>query len=965
MERLPYLLTVVLTILILLFFNSISQAQTSFNVSNKTTGDTLLTIDNDGDVGIGTTTPAVKFDLRSEITDDHARLWLGNSDLSHFLRFFSGRQNSPNPGIFWNQTDALRFGTSLSGFTEYMRITNNGYVGIGTTSPTEMLEVADTIYSTIGGFKFPDGSVQETAASGGGVISIDSLTDGSTIGLSVFLGSGAGSNDDGSTNRNTATGYDALYTNTTGFNNTANGYNALYANTTGSSNVSSGHSALYANTTGAFNVGIGMSANRLNQSGLRNTIIGYEAGRGSALHSKSGNVFLGYQAGYNEPGDNKLYIENSDNSTPLIWGDFSSDSMRVHGDLHVTGDFYIDGSQNTTGDGGFLSGGTFGFGTIPIESEGTRMMWYPGKAAFRVGRVYSDGSDFWDDDSIGLYSFASGFNTRASNGVSTAMGNGTSASGGYSTAMGAGTRASGQTATAMGANTTATGSASTAMGASTTASGNQSTAMGLNTEASGASSTAMGNNSRASGNYSTAIGYGSLASGDYSTAMGRATEASGEYSMALGFGIEAAGSHAIAIALSNQNGVIVSQDSTMAIMGGKVGINENNPNSDLQVGGTNGVLFTGTYGSGTIPVEGAGTRLMWYPAKGAFRAGRVDADGSTNWNDINIGGYSMAAGYNTTARGGSAIALGFHTSASNNYSTALGYYTSAGGEAATAMGYNTEASGDYSTAIGRDTDASGRGAIAMGSTTTASGEYSTATGSNTIASGDYSTATGDSTTASGEYSTAMGKNIGTTGDGSFVIGDGSPFSHPTFTESNRFTARFHHGYYLYTSRDLSSGARLYAGDFSWSAMSDSTKKENFKSINGEDFLNKISNFNLTSWNYKGQDPTQSRHYGPMAQDFYAAFGNDGVGTIGNDTTIASADFDGVNFIAIQALEKRTAQLKEKINEISDLKKDNQQLKEELALLKTKIEKFESLFSKVEELTKPNNNQYAKIKDNLK
>ena len=57
MERLPYLLTVILTIIVLIIFNSVSHAQTSFNVSNKTTGDTLLTIDENGKVGFGTTSP--------------------------------------------------------------------------------------------------------------------------------------------------------------------------------------------------------------------------------------------------------------------------------------------------------------------------------------------------------------------------------------------------------------------------------------------------------------------------------------------------------------------------------------------------------------------------------------------------------------------------------------------------------------------------------------------------------------------------------------------------------------------------------------------------------------------------------------------------------------------------------------------------------------------------------------------
>jgi uncharacterized protein YhaN len=49
----------------------------------------------------------------------------------------------------------------------------------------------------------------------------------------------------------------------------------------------------------------------------------------------------------------------------------------------------------------------------------------------------------------------------------------------------------------------------------------------------------------------------------------------------------------------------------------------------------------------------------------------------------------------------------------------------------------------------------------------------------------------------------------------------------------------------------------------------------------------------------------------MAQDFFAAFGQDGVGQIGTETTINSGDMAGILMIAVQALEKRTAELKQK------------------------------------------------------
>ena len=227
-------------------------------------------------------------------------------------------------------------------------------------------------------------------------------------------------------------------------------------------------------------------------------------------------------------------------------------------------------------------------------------------------------------------------------------------------------------------------------------------------------------------------------------------------------------------------------------------------------------------------------------------------------------------------------------------------------------------------------------------------------GNTSIASGVNATAIGYSSSASGNYSTAIGPAVSISGAGSFITGDNSatPF---TQSGTNRYYARFANGYYLYTNDGFTIGALLGAGANSWAAISDSTKKENFKSVDGEDFLNKINQFKLTSWNYKGQDPNQFRHYGPMAQDFYAAFGNDGIGTIGNDTTLASADFDGINFIAIQALEKRT----------TELKSENDKLKSELEFLKSKMAQFESALEKMEKLSAINSNanqkEYAHLK----
>lgn len=69
--------------------------------------------------------------------------------------------------------------------------------------------------------------------------------------------------------------------------------------------------------------------------------------------------------------------------------------------------------------GGFVANGELGFSIIPETGPGVRMMWYPSKAAFRVGGV--DGYQ-WSDSNTGFYSMASGYNTVAHGNYSVALG---------------------------------------------------------------------------------------------------------------------------------------------------------------------------------------------------------------------------------------------------------------------------------------------------------------------------------------------------------------------------------------------------------------------------------------------------------------------------------------------------------------------------------------------------------------
>jgi hypothetical protein len=104
------------------------------------------------------------------------------------------------------------------------------------------------------------------------------------------------------------------------------------------------------------------------------------------------------------------------------------------------------------------------FGELPTLA-GTKLMWLPDISAFRVGTIDEGYAErYWDRDSIGQYSFASGKNTRAQGFGATAMGRDTEAVGNYAMATGYYTTASGEYSTAMGNHTEAESYNSNAIG---------------------------------------------------------------------------------------------------------------------------------------------------------------------------------------------------------------------------------------------------------------------------------------------------------------------------------------------------------------------------------------------------------------------------------------------------------------------------------------------------------------------
>jgi trimeric autotransporter adhesin len=301
-----------------------------------------------------------------------------------------------------------------------------------------------------------------------------------------------------------------------------------------------------------------------------------------------------------------------------------------------------------------------------------------------------------------------------------------------------------------------------------------------------------------------------------------------------------------------------------------------------------GFAVTGSFGEGQIPAAwGWGTRLLWYPAKAAFRAGFVEGN---HWDDARIGHISVGLGFNTVASGIGSTALGFITEASGSNSTAMGYGTTAAGVRSTAMGSQSAAGGDYSTA--------------MGSGTRAAGMYSTAMGRNTYAGGDVSTSMGSSASTNDKT-------------GAFVYGDASTSIMLRAQANNQFVVRSQR-FWFGNNNDVtatagrfietSTGAYLSSGG-TWTNSSDVNRKHHFLPVDADDVLDRIVTMPIRTWSYR-DDETSVRHMGPTAQDFHAAFG------LGDsNTAIATVDVDGVVLAAIQALEKRTQELREENAEL--------------------------------------------------
>ncbi len=208
------------SILLLFFLSTIAWGQQ----------DTTLTITSEGNVGIGLSNPTAKlhvaglaqFDkvgpegrliLRSVIRNDPGRM--GIRFLNNQVVPFEGEDIGDITFAFFSAWGTARkfdasleiHGKSVKSWGKFLRLTHNGTdglvstdagnilidpangsgnVGIGELKPASKLTVNGTIYSKSGGIKFPDGTVQTSAASGGSGAGVWKQTSVSTLLSSKF-----------------------------------------------------------------------------------------------------------------------------------------------------------------------------------------------------------------------------------------------------------------------------------------------------------------------------------------------------------------------------------------------------------------------------------------------------------------------------------------------------------------------------------------------------------------------------------------------------------------------------------------------------------------------------------------------------------------------------------------------------------------------------------------------------------
>jgi len=273
------------------------------------------------------------------------------SDNNTFIGNYSGRSNTTGS---WNVFTG--YDSGYNNTTGYQNVFTGFRSGRANTTGHD--NVFNGHHS---GYKNTTGSYNVFTGEGSGynnTTGFDNVFTGYHSGLNnttgrqnVFIGRGSGySNTTGLDNVFTGeesgyhntTGYDNVFTgrrsgysNISGKYNVFNGLHSGYFNTVGDKNTFNGFLSGYRNTTGSNNTFNGFYSGLSNKTGRYNTFLGVQSGYNAKDINAS--VLIGYNSGYNANRNNVLYIDNSATNSPLIYGEFDNNMVKINGELNATG----------------------------------------------------------------------------------------------------------------------------------------------------------------------------------------------------------------------------------------------------------------------------------------------------------------------------------------------------------------------------------------------------------------------------------------------------------------------------------------------------------------------------------------------------------------------------------------------------------------------------------------------------
>ena len=321
---------------------------------------------------------------------------------------------------------------------------------------------------------------------------------------------------------------------------------------------------------------------------------------------------------------------------------------------------------------------------------------------------------------------------------------------------------------------------------------------------------------------------------------------------------------------------------------------------------------------------------------GNLATGRISTIGGGTRNQTQSAFTTIGGGsFNLAIGGTSTIAGGTQNRAPGIVSFIGGGAgnTASGLQSAIAGGLGNQTSDNYSVIAGGRQNRVGNGNEDEEDTPYASvgGGYENRAG------GAYSAVPGGyGNQALGDYSFAAGNQaqIDAGHPGVFLFADSSDFPFES-SNSNEFAARATGGVRFVTAIDGQgaplAGVRLAQGSGSWETLSDRNAKTSILPTDGRRVLDTLMTVPVSTWQYVGQ-PNSVQHMGPMAQDFYAAFG------LGEDGHyIGTVDAEGVALASIQGLYQV---VQEKDSQIAALQAQNDDLGKRLNDLEARLANLE-------------------------